>query len=362
MKRTYLKLNKQRFHCKVCGQTFVAKTSLVDEGCFISKDTKCQIAIKASEAMTLKAIAQDTAVSSASVQRVINKEAKAFNHHVDGLPKHLSFDEFKFAKGRMAFEYINVETGEILDIIASRFNVTIKDHFITHYSWQERKQVETVTIDMNAGYVSVINELFPNAKIIIDRFHLTQLVNRSMNKTRIQIMNQFHTSKNEDQKKYRRLKRYWRLLLKRETDLSSTTYRYYKMFGQRLESSVVQECLSYSETLRINHALYQQILRAFGDRDFNTLEQLVTARSAVGISSTLRTSLKTLRKHLPYIANSFIYSYNNGRIEGINNKIKVLNRVAYGYRNFNNYRSRIMIHFKFKAVEPSQQKTNIQAA
>ena len=117
-----------------------------------------------------------------------------------------------------------------------------------------------------------------------------------------------------------------------------------------------------SETLRINHALYQQILRAFGDRDFKTLEQLVTARSAVGISSTLRTSLKTLRKHLPYIANSFIYSYNNGRIEGINNKIKVLNRVAYGYRNFNNYRSRIMIHFKFKAVEPSQQKTNIQAA
>ncbi|WP_081503791.1 transposase [Paenisporosarcina sp. TG-14] len=46
-----------------------------------------------------------------------------------------------------------------------------------------------------------------------------------------------------------------------------------------------------------------------------------------------------LRKHLLFIENSFIYLYNNGRIEGTNNKIKVLNRVAYGYRNFQNYKS-----------------------
>ncbi len=67
--------------------------------------------------------------------------------------------------------------------------------------------------------------------------------------------------------------------------------------------------------------------------------------------SFMRTSIHTLKKHLPYIQNSFIYPYNNGRIEGINNKIKVLNRVAYGYRNFMNYKKRILIHFKFKPVE-----------
>ncbi|QBP43084.1 transposase [Paenisporosarcina antarctica] len=44
--------------------------------------------------------------------------------------------------------------------------------------------------------------------------------------------------------------------------------------------------------------------------------------------------------------NCFIYPYNNGRIEGINNKINVLNRVAYGYRNFHNYKNRIILHFK----------------
>ena len=64
----------------------------------------------------------------------------------------------------------------------------------------------------------------------------------------------------------------------------------------------------------------------------------------------MKTSIKTLKKHLLYIKNSLLYPYNNGRIEGINNKIKVLNRVAYGYRNFNNFKNRILLHFKLRAV------------
>ncbi|MED4476220.1 transposase, partial [Oceanobacillus caeni] len=39
-----------------------------------------------------------------------------------------------------------------------------------------------------------------------------------------------------------------------------------------------------------------------------------------------------------------------GRIEGINNKLKVLNRIAYGYRNFKHYKNRIRLHFKLKPV------------
>src|SRR5699024_3024561 len=162
-----------------------------------------------------------------------------------------------YAKGKMAFEYINVENGDILDILEGRDSRTIKNHFIANYSFAERKQVETVTIDMNAGYVNVIKELFPYAKIIIDRFHITQLINPSMNKTRVKIMNKFHTSNGEDLKKYRRLKAYWRLLLKKESELSHTAYKYYRLFGQRLEAAVVQEMLAYDEELAINYQLYQ---------------------------------------------------------------------------------------------------------
>lgn len=261
----------------------------------------------------------------------------------------------------MAFEYINVINGDILDILERRDKLTIKNHFITNYSFADRKQVETVTIDMNAGYASVIKELFPHAEIIIDRFHLVQLISRSMNKCRIQVMNQLKISNGEDMKKYRRLKRFWKLLLKNASKLSSTEYTYYSLFGQRLETSVVEEMLAYIPILKANYELYRALLKAMSKPDFKSLEAPLTKTISPLISNYMRTSLKTLRKHLPLIENSFIYPYNNGQIEGINNKIKVLNRVAYGYRNFMNYKKRILLHFKFKPSSKHRNQKQLRA-
>lgn len=108
--------------------------------------------------------------------------------------------------------------------------------------------------------------------------------------------------------------------------------------------------LDYNPELKENYELYQTLLRAMTNRNFNVLAATLEKRNTKLISSYIKTSLKTLRKHLPYIENSFDYIYNNGRIEGINNKIKVLNRVAYGYRNFTNFKNRILLHFKFRQV------------
>ena len=80
--------------------------------------------------------------------------------------------------------------------------------------------------------------------------------------------------------------------------------------------------------IKANNRLYQELLKAMSDKDFKALETCLTRFFSPLISSYMRTSLKTLRKHLPFIENRFIYPYNNGRIEGINNKINVLNHVA----------------------------------
>ncbi len=54
-------------------------------------------------------------------------------------------------------------------------------------------------------------------------------------------------------------------------------------------------------------------------------------------------SLKTLRKYMKYIKNTMNTSITNGIIEGINNKIKVIKRIAFGYRNFDNLKKRFLI-------------------
>lgn len=347
---TYLNLKKQRFFCKSCGCSFSAKTSIVQKHCFISDHTKAKILIKSTDAQSLTDIAKDCSVSTNTVQRIITKEAKKYKPYYHALPKHLSFDEFKYMKGQMAFEYVDAETGDILDILDRRDSRMIKDHFIANYHRKDLKKVETVSIDMNAGYVNVIREIFPQAKIIIDRFHLVQLISRSMNLTRIRVMNKLKTSNGEDMKKYRRLKRYWRLLLKYKKELSHTEYKHYRLFGQRLEVNVVQELLSYDYDLKVNYELYQTLLHSIKEKDFKTLAATLSTVKLNTISSYMKTSVRTLKKHLPFIENSLLYPYNNGRIEGINNKIKVLNRVAYGYRNFNNFKNRIMLHFKLRAI------------
>ncbi|WP_084038884.1 transposase [Brochothrix campestris] len=54
---------------------------------------------------------------------------------------------------------------------------------------------------------------------IIDRFHLSQLLTRSLNQTRIKLMNRYDTPNSEDKKIYRKLKAYWKLLLKKQNRL-----------------------------------------------------------------------------------------------------------------------------------------------
>ena len=61
------------------------------------------------------------------------------------------------------------------------------------------------------------------------------------------------------------------------------------------------------------------------------------------VSDRMRTSIDTCYYYLDFIKNSFIYDYSNGPIEGINNFIKVLKRIAFGYKNFANFRTRIFI-------------------
>lgn len=352
---TYLLLKKQRFLCKSCGESFTAKTPIIEENCFISNHVKANILHKSAKAQSLTDIADETSVSTATTQRIINEQAKQYKPHYLWLPKHLSMDEFKYAKGKMAFEYIDAKKGDIIDILPGRDSRTVQDHFLSRFGLKARKKVETITIDMNASYVSFIPGLFPNAKIIIDRFHIVQLINRSMNKTRIKTMNHFHTSDSEMMKKYRRLKRYWKKLLKKASALSYTRYKYYPMFGQRLEAAIVDEMLNYDSTLKATYEVYQAVLRAVETNDYETLVHILN-QPHPQISKTMKTSLKTLKKHMKYIKNTFTYKYTNGRIEGINNKIKVLSRVAYGYRNFINYKNRILLHFNMNTVKKKKEK------
>lgn len=129
----------------------------------------------------------------------------------------MCFDELSSTSdsvSNMSFVYSDALIHQIQNILQGRTNNIIKNYFL-YYSYKERCDVkaiviEAIVIDMNSGYKCLIRELFPNAKIIIDRFHIVQLVNRAFNKYRISYMNSI---KDKDKVLYRQLKYYWKNLL-----------------------------------------------------------------------------------------------------------------------------------------------------
>ena len=156
-------------------------------------------------------------VSPNTVERIMYSYYDTVKIYKNYLPKVLSFDEFKSVKsaaGNMSFSLCNGETGKIIDIVEDRKLDSLIKYF-SKYSHKARSKVKFIIIDMYSPYVSLIKKIFPNASIIIDKFHLVQLISRSLNKTRINIMK-------SNKKDYNKLKRYWKLILKDYNDLDNS--------------------------------------------------------------------------------------------------------------------------------------------
>ena len=101
-------------------------------------------------------------------------------------------------------------------------------------------------MDMFSPYYQLAKQLFPNAKIVLDRFHIVQHLSRAINRVRIQIMNQFNRKSQE----HRALKRYWKLIQQDSRKLSDKRF-YRPMFRMHLTNKeILEKLLSFSEELR----------------------------------------------------------------------------------------------------------------
>lgn len=336
--KTILKLHKQRYLCKHCNKAFTLSTNIVNYGCFISNNTKHKIASDLTKKRSEKDIALDNNVSPNTVERIIDsyyETQKLYKHY---LPKVLSFDEFKSVKsadGAMSFHMCDGITGQTIDIVEDRRLDNLIKYFF-YYDYKARSRVQFITIDMYSPYVSLIKKMFPNAKIIIDKFHLTQLISRSLNKTRISIMN-------KNKKHYRKFKRYWRLILKSRDELDVSNWKRYTCFDQLItQADIVDFLINIDTELKDTYLIYQDILFAFKTKNFCYLKSILTNVSS-NISNYMKTSIKTLLEFLPHIKNTFENHYHNGFIEGNNNFIKVIKRIAFGFKSFRRFKARIMI-------------------
>ena len=195
----------------------MAETSIVEKNCQISNLVRQKVTQLLTEKVSLTDIARRLRVSTSTVYRKLDQFT--FKEHYDKLPAIMSWDEFGFKKGKLAFVAQNYETNKLITILDNRRQTTIRNYFLK-YPLKVRQQVQFITMDMSGAYIPLARKLFPNAKIVLDRFHIIQHLGRAFLKTRIAIMNQF------DKKSlpYRALKNHWRLFQKDSRKLISQLF------------------------------------------------------------------------------------------------------------------------------------------
>ena len=328
----------QRYKCHSCNKKFFARTNIVDDGCFISNQVKYAIALDLKNKISEKDIAKRYHVSPNTVERIIDSSYEGKKLYKNHLPEGLSFDEFKSVKstdGAMSFHMVDGKTGKTIDIVEDRRLTNLMKYF-SYYSHKVRSKVKSIVIDMYSPYISLIKKMFPNANIIIDKFHLVNLISNSLNKTRIKIIKY-------DRKNYNKLKRYWHLLLKSQDELDDTKLKRWWCFDNLMtQSDVVSYLININSQLKTTYEIYQSLLYALKHNNYKELEITLNARYN-NISDYMKTSIKTLKEYLPYIKNTLNNTYHNGYVESNNNFIKVLKRIAFGFKSFHRFKARIMI-------------------
>lgn len=336
----HLHLRKQRFRCKNCATTCNAHTPLVRPNHQITTELTDHVHRLAQDSMPVSHMAKYLSISASSVARILHMQSKPAKL-VRRLPENLCFDEFKAMSNTYAFISIDAVTHNRVCVLPNRQTNTIIHYFKNHYSNVELASVKSVTVDLNAQYVSFIHRIFPHAKVVLDRFHIVQLAQRALSQSRIQFVNQLKDPKTRE---YKLVKSQWRLFNLHANQVDDTHLNYlYGINEYMTKQNAIDLVLQQAPRFAADYLTYQALLTAMDDRNVDELRDLVMNYQKVGTQMDI--VMKTFKSHLIQLLNSLRLPYSNGPIEGFNRKIKQLSRGCYGFRNLSHLFDRIaLIH------------------
>ena len=344
---TFLIIKKQKYLCKPsagCPQTItkIAEIKGVQPKHRIANSINESIMIDLTKNRSIKDIAQDNNVSLSTIFRKLRSLSSYFKINRHWLPQAICLDDFKSGSALhdgMSMVLMNAENHRVIDVIKSRKNQYLKSYFL-RFDRKARLAVRLVGVDLYDPYRNLINELFPNATIIADHFHIVVQAYTALKTTRIHVMNRYGKGTHE----YRALKRYAKLIMTSNEKLDFTHYypRINFKYAWLSSPEIIERLLQMSDDLRIAYEYYQNVLYIISHHDVKALDRLLE-ENIHDLPVELYNAHKTLKKHYNEVVVSLQTRLSNGPLEGINNKIKVIKRTAYGFRNFNNFRLRILL-------------------
>ena len=322
----YLRFIRRRFFCPVCNKPFSEFLGFVQEHRDYTNRYQERIFHQVRE-NNITSVQRFEALTYDQIESIFLTEAR---ERIPANPfanlKRLGIDEISLRKGKQDFVLVltNLDTAEVVDVLEKRTQEKLRTR-LEQLTEQERSKIEEVAIDMWEPYSNVCEELLPNAIITVDRFHVAKAVNEELKKL-----------KNQEKKQQPKvIKGAHYPLLKNQENLSDTQ--------QEKLDQVYEAC----PALRMAHRLKECLRHIFEypSTKKKAIQRLQKWNHIAEKEPLFPKFRKTLSNWMDKIANYFQHRTTSAMVEGINNKIKLIKRRAFGFRNFENFRLRVIAAF-----------------
>jgi transposase len=328
VRNSFLELETKKWLCRGCGRSFWQRFPGILPRMRASEPFRRSVCQKHFDGIPRSRLARRERISGATVERWFGD----FLRRVAGertsslCPQILGIDEHFFTR-RLGYAttFCDLRNHRVYDVVLGRSELSLEGYL---NRLEGKHLVKVVCMDLAAVYRAVVRKHFPQARIVADRFHVIRLVNHhfltcwrdldpvgSKNRGLVSLMRRHRHNLIDEQ--YLRLSRY--LALHPALEL---IYR----FKQRLCSLLMER----HHTRKKCEKLAPRLLRAIAELRGAGLAPLVQLGN-------------TLHAWREEIATMWRFTRNNGITEGFHTKMEVLQRQAYGFRNFNNYRLRVKV-------------------
>jgi transposase len=280
--------------------------------------------------MTCEDVAQHLGVSWGMI-RDIEKEYLERHYDKPRLKdvKHIAIDEIAVRKGHKYMTVVlDLDTGRVIFVGDGRGG----DSLLPFWKRlrRSRARIRAVATDMSPAYIAAVQQALPDAIFVFDRFHVIKLFNDKLTALRRRLHRQLTDSDERASLKGVR----W-LLLKRREHLDP----------EKSEPDRLARALELNSDLAAAHFLKEELSEIWEQDDYDTAEGMLLDWIEYAESLHIRELsdfAKTLRRHAIGILAYYDSEITTGPLEGLNNKIKTMKRQAYGFRDMNYFKLKIL--------------------
>lgn len=325
--RSRLNITLRRWLCRQCGRSFVPELPGIRPGHRSTEPFRKQVYQDHHDGICASRLARREGLGHASIGRIYAEFTwlKAQERRNQACPRVIGIDEHTLHRGqRFVTTFCNLKNRKVFEVVEGKSQSDLL-RFLC--SLKDRHKVKVVCIDLSSSYRQLIRKWFPNAKIVADRFHVIRIVQHHFLSFCRMLVPEL---KNQ------------RGLLKslRKNPENLTKRDQHRLKGFFDQQPVIE--MLYQKQLKLRSLLKLKALCKNSCRQrIPELTDLIADLMACGLQA-MKALSQTLQSWLEEIVRMWRFTRSNGITEGYHRKMKLIQRRAYGFRSFENYRLRVI--------------------